>query len=188
MKTLTYYTLQSERDAYSTLDYRENPELHRAYTTPEAAREAGDALLKRQLALWEAKVAARKPMNEPDAAKRAWDSKEKAQCFAETRIKSSRISWEEDRAEWTGVLNIVTETRHRWREVEMRVVVAKNGTATHTYALGKPLPWSAWCHGDGGLYVPPRIGVVVRAHTLTLAATGDELAAWVKNAEAGDGD
>jgi len=173
---LIYYTLQSEREAYSTLDLRENPELHTCYATPEAARAAGDAVLKRQLATWGAKLAARKPENEPDAAKRAWDSEKKAACFTETRLKAADIRWEEGRGEWVGRLTLFTETRHRWREVSMKMTVAKDGTATLTYALGKPLPWSAWGHGDGGLYVPPVIGVVVRANSMRFAASHTELA------------
>ena len=62
------------------------------------------------------------------------------------------------------------QSRHRWREVEMRTEVAKNGTTTITHALGKALPWSAWSRDrQGGLYVPTHVQVVVRAHTLRLA-------------------
>lgn len=181
MNTLIYYTLQSERDAYSSLDVRENVELLLHYTTADAARAAGDAVLKRQLATWEAKVSKRKPEIEPDAAKRAWDSEKKAACFTENRIKDARIKWEDERGEWIGRLTLFTETRHRWREVQMKMTVAKDGTATLTYALGKALPWSPWGHGDGGLYVPPVVGVVVRAHSMRFAATRDELAAWAQS-------
>lgn len=184
-RALTYYQLDSHRDGTSgPLAWNEHPELQVFYTTPEQARAAGDVALTRVLDDYRQKLAAYQPMREPDAAKRAWDSEKKAACFTETRITEHHITWQEPertRDGWVGTLFMGCQSRHRWREVEMRTEVAKNGTTTITHALGKALPWSSWSRDrQGGLYVPMQVQVAVRPHTLRLAATSpDELLVWL---------
>lgn len=182
---LTYYQLEQQREGFDRVDWREHPELHAVYTTTELARAAGDVVLERVAAGYRARLADYQPMREPDAVKRAWDSEKKAACFTETRMTEARITWEPPavewrRFEWAGTLYMGLESRHRWREVEMRTEVAKNGVTTITHALGKALPWTKWSRlREGGLYVPMQVQLVVRAVTLSLVADREDLAAWV---------
>ena len=176
---LVYFELDQPTDLYDRFDRGVHPELHVGYTTREAAIAAGEAVFARALAEQQARIAAHKPMRSPDAVKRAWDNEKKSACFTETRIVSSSTRWED----MEGQLTLHVETRHRWREVEMRTSIAKDGTTTITHALGKALPWSKWTHGEGGLYIPPVVRLVVRRRELKLAADRKTLAAWVQEPE-----
>lgn len=180
---LVYFTLGSARDGVNdAVDYRDNPELHVAYTTPEAAMEAGTVALSRVADSYRTRLAAYDPTREASAALRAWEDPKKSACLVETRITDAAVTWDQSNAprERMGVLSLTTESRHRWRDVEMHTVVAKNGTTTITHAFAKPLPWTKWQRGhNGGLYVPQQVAVVVRAVTLTFAEDRAELARWV---------
>lgn len=189
-ETLIYYTLQPDREL-GGIDWK-HAEFSRGYTSLESARAAGDAVLARLLDDYRAKVATWRPEADLSVAKRAWDSEKKSACFTEMRIKSSRVTWDDAstqgrtwrREEWRGTLMIERESRHRWRDVEMRTSVAKDGTTTITHVLGKPHKWSEWRDGygieNGGVYVPSHVIVVVRAVPLEIAATRDELVAWAR--------
>ena len=181
---LVYYTLETARDAgFGSVEYRAHPELHAGYVSVDGARAAGDAVFARELAAWQAKLAAYDPLREASEARRSFESEKRSACFVETRITKSSVGWEDatyrGHVEWKGRLTIHTESRHRWREAVMKTVVAKDGTTTITHGLGKALPWSAWTYGaNGGLYVPPCVDLVVRETRLALAATREQLVAW----------
>lgn len=186
---LIYYVLEPDRETGSLRSY-EHAEFKVFYTTPNAAKRAGDAVLMRLLDEFRAKIAAHDPMVEATSAKKLWDDEKKSACFVETRIVTTNISWNEGGrhgAEWNGTLLVSTESRHRWRDVVMKMVVAKNGVATCTYTFGKPLPWSKWRsnHGfdSGGPYIPSHTVLTIRAVSLPFAATRDELVAWARGGE-----
>lgn len=176
---LSYFELDQPRSGYDRLDWSQHPELQVGYVTREAAVAGGEAIFARVLAGFEARIAAHHPMRNADAVKRAWDSEKKSACFTETRIASSATRW--DDAE--GWLTLHVETRHRWRDVEMRTAIAKDGTTTITHALGKPLPWSKWSHGEGGLYIPHAVQLCIRRRELKLATDRKTLSAWVQEPE-----
>jgi hypothetical protein len=190
---LVYYTLQPDRET-GGIDWK-HEEFARCYTTLEAARIAGDVALAKVLDIVRAKVYAWRPEADMSVARRAWEKEGKSACFVETRLTTSPVAWEDAstqgrtwrREEWRGTLTIGRESRHRWRDVEMRTTVAKDGTTTITHALGKPHKWSEWRDGygieNGGMYVPSHVIVVVRAVPLEIAATRDELVAWVRGGE-----
>lgn len=186
---LAYYALEDARDGFGGIDRRDHPEFHLNYTTAAAAMAAGEVVFARMAEKFRASLAARSPMLTPEEAKRSWDSPAKSSCFVETRIVSTRIEWTDasyrDREEWSGRMTIKRESRHRWREVEMRTEVAKNGVTTITHALGKALPWGKWHDGcDGNPYVPPEVQVIVRPHWITLAGDAADLAAWIATGDA----
>jgi len=182
---LTYYELAPDREGY--VRSHEHEEFKVFYTSADAARAAGDVVFARLIAEFRAKIAAHKPEIEAAAAKRTWESEKRSACFVETRITKTDFTWSEG-GSWASVLQgrllVHTESRHRWRDVQMTMTVAKDGTATCTYAFGKPLPWSKW-RSDwgflaGGVHVPSHVVLNVRAVALPLAATRDELVAWAR--------
>lgn len=184
--TLTYYTVDEHRDSGDLrgFDRREFPELGVSYVSAFDAQRAGDAVFTRVEALYRKRVADFDPMREPAAVKRRWEDPTRAACFAETRITDARVEWVNTSSrwgeEWTGTMTLTVEHRHRWREVEMRTQIGKDGTTTITHALGKALPWTAWSRTSegGGVYVPPVVRLVVRWAKLTLAADRSAVEAW----------
>lgn len=182
---LIYYELSPDREGY--MRSHEHDEFKVFYTSADAARRAGDAVFERLITAFKEKIAAHKPEIEAAAAKRTWENEKRSACFVETRITKTDATWTEG-GSWGSVLqgrlNVHTESRHRWRDVQMKMTVAKNGTATCVYAFGKPLPWSAW-RSDwgfeaGGVHVPSHVVLNIRAVALPLAATRDELVAWAR--------
>lgn len=190
---LMYFTLDEHRDSGDLRGFNrsEFPELGVGYVTAADARAAGDAVFSRVENLYRQRIRAYDPMREPGAAKRRWDDPSRSACFSETRIIDARVAWEDTSSrwgvEWSGAMTLVTEHRHRWREVEMVTEVAKDGTTTITHRLGKAAPWSPWARGveSGGVYIPQVVRLVVRRAKITLSTEREQLAAWVRGGDRG---
>lgn len=182
----TYYTLDEHRDSGDLRGFNrsEFPELAPSYVSAFDAQRAGDAVFARVEALYRKRIEEHDPMREPTAAKRRWEDPSRSACFAEARITESRIEWENTSSrwgeEWSGTMHMTVEHRHRWREVEMRTVVGKDGSTTITHALGKATAWAPWSRTteSGGIYVPSVVRLVVRWARMTFAADVAALTAW----------
>lgn len=185
---LTYYDLAEPRDGYSlrSADPTRFPEFKDGYTSHEAAIAAGNAVFDRIVSDYKRRLEDYDPLAEAGAAKRAWESPERAACHVETRIVDHNVAWARPipgLLEWSGTLRMTTETRHRWREVEMVTETDKKAVVTVVHRLGKPRKWSAWsrCPPErGGLYVPQTVSLVVRGVELRLAGSPSDLEQWVR--------